>query len=167
MRCEFDDFRRQPVAVLEAVGDDELDVGAHRAQAAHADRARRRPIGVVVGDDDDPLAPIDGGDEPMRRGVGAFQRRRMRQPVETGIEILRRLHAARGVDTRQHRIDTRAGERCRMRAGGPANDRRAHGGGTPKADFAKRARIRRTNVGGVAVHRCVAAPPAISVSRVK
>ena len=50
-RGDGDDFGRKPVAELEPVGHEELDVGAHRAQAAHADRARRRAVGVVIGDD--------------------------------------------------------------------------------------------------------------------
>ena len=63
-RGKRDDLGRQAVAELEAVGHDEVDVRAHRAQAAHADGAGRRAVGVVVGDDDDALAARDRLREP-------------------------------------------------------------------------------------------------------
>jgi hypothetical protein len=52
---ERHDLRREPVAELEAVGNDEADVGAHHAQAPHTDCAGCRAVRVVVGDDDDLL----------------------------------------------------------------------------------------------------------------
>ena len=48
---EVDDFRRQAVAELEAVGHQVIDVGAEHLQGAHADGAGGGAVAVVVGDD--------------------------------------------------------------------------------------------------------------------
>src|SRR5215831_19616256 len=56
LRGERNDLRSQPVAELESVGNQKIDAGAHRLQAADADRARGRSVGVVVGNDQYPLA---------------------------------------------------------------------------------------------------------------
>ena len=86
LRGERDDLRRQAVAVLEAVGHDEVDVGAHRAQAAHADRAGGGAVGVVVGDDDDASrARAIACDEPLPR------RRRCRATPSCGGSAAKRV----------------------------------------------------------------------------
>ena len=72
-RGERDNLRRKPVAELEAVRHEEIDARAHRPQAPHADRARSGAIGIVVGDDDQPLVPLDRDSKPGRRGVDTFQ----------------------------------------------------------------------------------------------
>ena len=76
---ERDDLRREPVAELEAVGHEEIDACAHRPQAPHADGARSGAIGIVIGDDDQPLVPLDRGSEPGRRSVDTLQRPPRRQ----------------------------------------------------------------------------------------
>ena len=66
LRRELHQFRREPVAELEAVGHQVLDVAAERAQRANADGARGGAVGVVVGDDEQALALRDGVSEESR-----------------------------------------------------------------------------------------------------
>ena len=53
------DLRRDAVAVLGAVRDDVVDERAHGPQRLHRHGARGRAVGVVVGDDEELLAPRD------------------------------------------------------------------------------------------------------------
>ncbi len=64
--------RREPVAELKAVGYEEIDLRAHRAQAAHADRTGGGAVSIVVGDDQQTLASFDRAGEPRGRGVDAL-----------------------------------------------------------------------------------------------
>jgi hypothetical protein len=59
-RREVDDVGREAVAVGEAVGHQIIDLGAEGAQRAHADRAGGGAVAVVVGDDEDACAGLDG-----------------------------------------------------------------------------------------------------------
>jgi hypothetical protein len=74
LRCarsrECDEFRRQSIAELEAVRNQVLDRCAERAQPANADGARSRAVGIVVGNDQDPLSALDGIGEPPCRATG-------------------------------------------------------------------------------------------------
>ena len=97
-RRDRDDLRGQPVAELEAVGDQEFDVGAHRAQAANADRAGRRAVGVVIGDDQDPLAAgrsrLRADRRPGRRS-SATRSRRQRAPASGRVRRRTRCRVRR------------------------------------------------------------------------
>ncbi len=108
-----DDLGREAVAVFEAVRHEEIDVGAHRREAAHGDRARGGAVGVVVGDDDDALARGDRVGEPRRGGVDALEQRERRQAREIGVELAGSRDAARGEHAGEHRMDARRGERPR------------------------------------------------------
>ena len=110
-----DDFRREAVAVFEPVGDDEIDDGAERPEAAHAHGARGRAVGVVVRDDEDPFAARDRVGEARRGGVDAFHRREGRQPREIRVELVGGGDAARREHARQHRMDSGGGESGRGR----------------------------------------------------
>ena len=94
LRGERDDFRRQAVAELEAVGHDEADVGTQRRQPAHRDRAGRRAVGVVVRDDDDALARGDRAREALRGFGDAAQRSERRQRRQRVVELACRADAA-------------------------------------------------------------------------
>ena len=79
LRGEVDELGRQAVAELEAVGHEVVDVGAERAQRAHADRAGGCAVGVVVGDDQQALARRDRVGKQRRRVADALQQRRREQ----------------------------------------------------------------------------------------
>ena len=70
---ELDDLRREAVAVLEPVRDQEID-GTECSKTAHADGAAGGAVGVVVGNDQDALARRDGIGEPCGRGVDVEKR---------------------------------------------------------------------------------------------
>ena len=57
---EVDDFRRQAVAQLEAVGNQEIDFGAQGLQGPQADGAGCGAVAVVVGDDEKASLGLDG-----------------------------------------------------------------------------------------------------------
>ena len=97
---ERDDLRRQPVAVLEAVRHEEIDVRAHRGEPAHADRARGGAVGVVVGDDHDALARVDRPRRGARRAASMFRssRRAAAARRARGRARRRSRDAARGVE---------------------------------------------------------------------
>ncbi len=104
-RRHRDDLRREAVAELEAVGHQVMRVGAHRAQAAHADRARGGAVGVVIADDDDPLAAGDRVREALRGGADVREAREIGERAERVVELRRVDDAARRVDAREHRRD--------------------------------------------------------------
>ncbi len=99
-----------------------MRVGAHRAQAAHADRARGGAVGVVIADDDDPLAAGDRVREALRGGADVREAREIGERAERVVELRRVDDAARRVDAREHRRDARGGERRRGFRDGAAND---------------------------------------------
>ena len=49
LRCQLDNFRRQAIAVLKAVGDDEVHLAAQHGQALYRNRAGGCAIGIVIG----------------------------------------------------------------------------------------------------------------------
>jgi len=75
---DIDDFRRQAVAELEAVGDEEMDVGPQRLEGAHADGGGGGAVAVVVADDQQAGFRFDGVGEDLR-GVGGVGQRGWRQ----------------------------------------------------------------------------------------
>ena len=103
LRRERDDLRRQAVPVLEAIGHDEVDVRAHRAQARarrprrrwrrrHRSRRRSRCARVA------PIARQAG--RRLRRCRAARRTAAARRAM---IELGRARDAARGVHAREHR----------------------------------------------------------------
>jgi hypothetical protein len=66
---DIDDFRRQAVAELEAVGEQEIDIGAERFQGAHADGGGGGAVAVVVADDQQLRFGLDGIGQQLG-GVG-------------------------------------------------------------------------------------------------
>ncbi len=115
LRGELDDLRRQPVAVLEAVRHEVVDVRAHRPQAAQADRAGGRAVAVVVGHDQQARLGLDRVGEQDRGVVHVRQRGRRHQPVDQQLQVV-------------------AGARCRARpARAPARAaRRRRRGAAPR-----------------------------------
>ena len=71
LRGEFDDLRRQPVAVLEAVGHQIIDFGLcaprQHAQSAQTDRGGSGAIAVIVGDDQQSRIRFERVGEQHRR----------------------------------------------------------------------------------------------------
>ena len=144
-----DDLRREPVAVLEPVRDEEIDDGAHRREPAHADGARGGAVGVVVGDDHDLLAAGDRVGEARGGGVDPLHRRERRQRREVGVELVRRA------PRRARRRRARAPD-ARRRRPAPARRREPADGRFPSAVPARARRAMRRGraaCGGPAV-RC-------------
>ena len=101
LRGEFDDFRRQPVAVLESIRDEVVDVRAHCPQAAQPDRAGGRAVAVVVGDDQQPRVGLDRIGEQERGLAHMRQRGRRHQPVDQQLKVVGARDPARGQHARQ------------------------------------------------------------------
>ena len=121
-RGERDDLRREPVAEFEPVRNEEFDLRAHRAQAAHANCAGRGAVGVVIGDDEQPLAALDRIGEPRRCGIDPQQRSPRRQQREILIELGGGADASRRVYPRQHRREPGSRKRQRGIGHGTADD---------------------------------------------
>ena len=96
LRGELDQLGREPVAELEAVGHEVLRVRAKGTQRADADRAGGGAVGVVVGDDEEALARLDGVGEEPRRVVNAFQKRwaKARRRLRISSSALERMRRA-------------------------------------------------------------------------
>jgi hypothetical protein len=98
------DLGRETVAVFEAIGHEGIDDRAHRTQRAQADGARRCAVGIVVRDDDHPLAALDRVGE-QARGLARMQELVGRgERGEGGRELFGIGHAARGIEAGQARI---------------------------------------------------------------
>ena len=121
-RGERDDLRSQAVAVLEAVRHQEIDRRAHRREAAYADRAGRRAVGVVVGDDRHAFAAGDAVRQAHRGGVCSEQHRPVRQASKRAIQLADVDHATRGVDSRQQRRNPGSDQRARRFGHRPPHD---------------------------------------------
>ena len=120
------DLRRQAIAVLEAIGHDEIDVGAHRGESPHAHCTRGGPIRIVIGDDQYAFLLGDRRRESLRRRLDAFHRCERRQRIERMIELGDRRDASRRVHARQHRRQAcgrKGGDGC---AGWAPHDGFAH-----------------------------------------
>ena len=107
----LDDFRRQTVAVLEAIRHEEIDVGSHRRKSAHSNRGCGGAVGVVVADDHDFLAAGYRVGETRRCAVDALHRRERRQRRELDVELSRGGDATGSEYARQHRMHAGGGER--------------------------------------------------------
>ncbi len=73
LRRERDDLRGQPVAELEAVGDEKADVRAEGRKRAHAHRAGGRAVAIVIGDYQHALARGDRIGKERGRSVRVQQ----------------------------------------------------------------------------------------------
>ena len=125
---ECHDFRRQAVAVFETVGHQEFDVGAELAQRAHADRARRGAVGIVISDDQQALLRGNRVREQTRHAFQVMQSCERRESAEVGSKLLRRCNAARGVNLREQRVYAGRGERrLRCRRGCTSGYVEVHG----------------------------------------
>ena len=101
-----DDLGREPIAVFEAVGDEEAHVGrAQGFESPDRDGAGGGAIGVEVRDDQDAGAFLDGLYEesdglchPMEPVAGQEARKRV-------IDLGRGAHAASGIDAREHGME--------------------------------------------------------------
>ena len=168
---ELDDLGRQAVAVLEAVRHEVVDVRAHRAQAAHADRAGGRAVGVVVGDDDDAFSRARSRRRgaPRRRRCCAASRtaaaRRGRSRAPPRCARRGRRTGARAPDRRRRpRATRRRPERCGARST-DSSSVRATAACAIEAPRAA-ARSRAASDGALRVPACrVAAPPSAISSR--
>ena len=112
------DLGRQTVAVFEAVRHQIIDYRAEFAQRAHADRAGRCAVGVVVGDDQQALPRRDCVGEDRCHALDVVQAGQRRQTGDFGCELLRRSHAARGINARQqwgYAGAAQRGDRCAHR----------------------------------------------------
>jgi hypothetical protein len=98
---QFDDFRRQAVAVLEAVRHDVVDARAQHAQAAHPDRAGGGAVAIVVGHDQQLAIRGNRVGQVLGGVADALHRRRRHQFGQVGGQFGRVEHAARRQDARQ------------------------------------------------------------------
>jgi len=112
LRGELHQLGREPIAKLEAVGNEILRLRAERAQRAEADRACGGAVGVVVGDDQQALARLDGVGEQARRLLDAFQKSRGKQGGGFVPELGVRADAAGRVYARKQRMHARLDERA-------------------------------------------------------
>ena len=104
LRGDVDDFRRQPVAELEAVGQQEVDVGAEHFQGAHADGGGGGAVAVVVADDQQFGLGLDGVGQHVRRIAGVGQAGGRQQRLQFVIEFGPVGDAARGVEAGEQRV---------------------------------------------------------------
>jgi len=95
-----DDLGGEAVSVFESIRHEEADVRPECREPAHADRARRRAVRIVVGDDHDPLVRGDRIRETRRGCIDPFHRRERRQRGELPGKIRRGGHATRRQNAR-------------------------------------------------------------------
>ena len=101
---QFDDFRRQAVAELEAVGNQEIDVGAERLQGAHADCGGGGAVAVVIADDQQAGFGLDGIGQDMGGLVGIGQRGGRQQRLQFVVEFGLVGDAARRIEAGEQRV---------------------------------------------------------------
>ncbi len=108
---EVHQFRRQAVAELEAIGHEVIDRRAELAQRAHADRAGGCSVGVVIGDDQDPLSLLDRVGEQRRSARRMQQPVGRQQPRGVQLELGRSANPPRRVKAREQRVHAGADQR--------------------------------------------------------
>ena len=81
-RGQFHDFRREAVAILEAVGDDVVDRGAHGAQPAQGDGAGGGAVAIIVGHNGHFFAGLDGVGQEHGGGIDVQQAGRRHQAAQ-------------------------------------------------------------------------------------
>ncbi len=95
---DVDDFRRQAVAELEAVGEQEIDGGAEHFQGAHADGGGCGAVAVVVADDQHAGLGFDGVGQDVGGVAGVGEGGRRDQRLQFVVEFGLVLDAARGIE---------------------------------------------------------------------
>ena len=113
--------------MLEAVGDQVVDHGAHGAQRLHADRACRGAVGVVVGDDEQALPRPDSVGEEARGVLDVVQPLRRGERLQCRGELVHGGQAARRENAREARVAARGGELLEGRGVDDARDDLRHG----------------------------------------
>ncbi len=94
LRGDGNDFGRQPVAVLEAIGHQIIDMRRPQlTQAEHADAARGGTVGIEVADEQDALALFQRLDQQLDRGIDALELLIRNQPRQPLVQLLRASHA--------------------------------------------------------------------------
>ena len=98
------DRRRQAVAVIESIGNQEFDVTeTESSETAQHQRRTGGPIDVKVADDNYLLVALFE-DQPGRL-VDMLQRRDRRQPLQRVINLFGRRHPAHCIETRVQRVN--------------------------------------------------------------
>ena len=123
---ERDDLRGQPVAELEAVGDEIADVRAERGERAHAHRARGRAVAVVVGDDQHVLAGRDRVGKQRGCAVRVQQTGGRNKAGERVLELAAPADASCRADARKDRVQALAHELVVHAQGNRAGDDLGH-----------------------------------------
>ena len=102
---QFDDLRRQAVAVFKAIGHDEIDACAHGAQAAQRHGAGGGAVAIVVGHNDHALIGGDGVGQEGGGGVDVQQASGRDHGRQLARQITRIGQAACRKQARQYRVD--------------------------------------------------------------
>jgi hypothetical protein len=71
---ERDDLRCKPVAELEPVRNEIVDLRPQCRESAYTGRTRRGAVGVVIGNDEEAFSAFDRIGEPRRRRLDALER---------------------------------------------------------------------------------------------
>ena len=112
LSSELDQLGRQAITELEAIGHQIVDAGAEEAQRAHADGAGGGAVGVIVGDDQQPLAGLDRVGEQCRRLGHALEQRRRQEARGVVRQFGSRADAPRRIDPGEQRMDAGVEERA-------------------------------------------------------
>ncbi len=97
---------REPVAELEPVRHEEIDVGeSPGAQAAHDECRAGGAVGVEIADHEN--APLTMLEDELHGRFDAVQRAHRHQPIERERQLLAVAHAARGIGTLQDGMQAR------------------------------------------------------------
>ena len=104
LRGDIDDFRRQPVAELEAVRQQKVDIGAEHLQRAHADGRGGGAVAIVVADDQHLRFSFDGVGQHVCRVGGVGQAGGGQQRFQFVIEFGFVGDAARRVEAGEQRM---------------------------------------------------------------
>ena len=97
---EADDFRRQAVTVIKAVGYQIVHLSATAAQRTQSDRAGSGAVGVIVGNDQQFFTTGNGIGQQDGHGADVAQTFRRYEPFQVGIELRLIADAARSIDAR-------------------------------------------------------------------
>jgi hypothetical protein len=101
LRRDPHDLGRKPVAVVETVGHEIADICAQGAQAEQGDGAGGGAVGVVVGNNQELLAALDGVGESGSGGLDVAQRMKIVEFAQFRAQRVRRADAARGIEASQ------------------------------------------------------------------
>ena len=113
-----DETRRKSVTVSKTIRHAIHDVArSEHAQRAHRNRRTGGAIRVEIADDADATVGRDRVDQQRAGPIEAVERRRIGQLRQLRLKRIARLHAARGINTREHRMHpSRPRERHRTRS---------------------------------------------------